>query len=164
MNTRLIIEQYKNKNNLVQKIQETKQVQVIGESMMPTLDPTEVSALFVTNSSEYKVGDIVVFKYERSLVGVSVHRIIGKRGDVIITKGDNNLKSDGAINMSNIIGKIEKALMKDSDIIALKSSKVIAVLSKLEDNMARRLSVSAALRVHRVLIKLYRISVREKRR
>ena len=77
---RTIVEQYKRKNDVVQQIKRTKQVQLVGESMIPTLDSAKILILFVSCGSDFKIGDVVVFKYSHSVVGVVVHRIIKKTG------------------------------------------------------------------------------------
>lgn len=156
VNNRVIIEQYKMKNDIVQQIKMNKQVQLIGESMMPTLQPSQILTLFVSGSHDFKIGDVVVFKYKHSVVGISVHRIVKKTGNVIITKGDNNLKCDKSIESSAIIGKIEKALMKDMSIISVRSSRLVALLSRLENNLDKWIPERLKLITHRALIELYK--------
>lgn len=155
MNTRTIIEQYKQRQNILQRIRETRQVQLYGESMFPILNSKEISVLFVKSSDDYKVGDIVVFKYEHSLFGVSVHRIIKKNGRTITTKGDNNLLEDGDIDISAVIGKVEKALTTGSSVIDVKSSKFVAILSSFERREARVFPKRISVFIHGILMKIY---------
>ena len=155
MNTRTIIEQYKQRQNILQRIRETGQVQLYGESMFPILNPKETSVLFVKNRADYKVGDIVVFKYEHSLFGVAVHRIIKKSGRTVTTKGDNNLRDDGDIDISDVIGKVEKVLTVGSSIAEVKSSKFVAMLSRFERRAASVCPKRISVFFHRVLIKMY---------
>ena len=155
MNTRTIVEQYKKRNSVVQQIRQTRQVQIVGESMRPTLDPAKMSVLFVSNCSEYKIGDIVVFEYKHSFVGVSVHRIVKKYGDTITTKGDNNLQSDESINISAIIGKVEKALIDDISIVSVKSSRLIAMLSRFENYISKLFTRKNILTFHQLLTRIY---------
>lgn len=155
MNTRTIIEQYKQRQNILQRIRETGQVQLYGDSMFPILNPKEISVLFVKNRADYKVGDIVVFKYKYSLFGVSVHRIIKKSGRTVTTKGDNNLRDDGDIDISDVIGKVEKVLTVGSSIAEAKSSKFVAMLSRFERCVAPVFPKRISVFFHRVLIKIY---------
>ena len=159
MNVRMIVEQYKKKNNFVQQVRTTKQVQLIGESMMPTLDPSKILTLLVSDCCDFKTGDVVVFEYKQSVVGVSVHRIIKKAGNIITTKGDNNLHSDESINSSAIIGRVEKALMKDMTIVTVKSSNFVAWFSRLESRITSLLPKRLTMIVHQVLTKAYKFFI-----
>lgn len=159
VDVRTIVEQYKKKNNVVQQIRMTKQVQLIGESMMPILDPSKILSLFVSDCCNLKVGDVVVFEYKQSVVGVSVHRIIKKEKNIITTKGDNNLHSDESINSSAIIGKVEKALMQDMSIVPVKSSNFVACFSRLENRAVGLLSKRLTRIVHQSLIKAYKFFI-----
>ena len=154
MNTRAIIEQYK-KNNLADQIRNTKQVRLMGESMLPVLDPKDISVLFVSEPS-YQIGDVVVFESKKSLVGVSVHRIVKIKGDRVITKGDNNLQCDPEIHKAAIIGKVEKALQRNGTFLSVRSSKLFSFLSNAENSLAAVLPQKMMRSLHRRLIKVYR--------
>ena len=162
MDTRTIVEQYKKRNSVVQQIRQTRQVRIVGESMWPTLDPEKISVLFISNCSKYKIGDIVVFEYKHSFVGVSIHRIVKKYGGTITTKGDNNLQSDESINISAIIGKVEKALIDDTSIVPVKSSRCIAMLSRFENYISKLLARKIVWTFHQLLIKMYNFLAYEK--
>ena len=159
MNCRTIVNQYKKRNDLVQQIRKTKQVQLIGNSMMPTLDPSKMLTLFVSDCRDFKIGDVLVFEYTHSVVGIAVHRIIKKTESIITTKGDNNLQCDESIDSSAIIGKVEKALMKDMSIVTVKSSGFMAWLSRVESIIIKWIPKRLTLILHRVLIKLYKAFV-----
>lgn len=159
VNNRMIVEQYKMKNDFVQQIKRTKQVQLIGDSMVPILKPEKILTLFVSNCGDPKIGDVVVFEYKHSIVGIAVHRIIRKTGSIIATKGDNNLQYDESVDMSAIIGKVEKALMKDMSIVTVKSSVFVAWLSRVESSIVKWMPKRLVSTLHRGLLKLYTISV-----
>lgn len=159
VNTRMIVEQYKKKHSLVQQVRKIKQVQLIGNSMMPILDPSKMLTLFVSDCRDFKIGDVVVFEYKHSVVGMAVHRIIKKTGSIITTKGDNNLQCDERIDSSSIIGKVEKALMKDMSIATVKPSVFVARLSRMESSMVKWFPKILTSTFHRVLLKLYTISM-----
>lgn len=147
--------QHKKKNEAVQQIKMTKQVKLIGDSMLPTLDPNDISMLFVTENIDYVVGDIVVFKCEESILGFSVHRIIHLTKDKVITKGDNNLQADNEVDKTAIIGRIEKAFYNDKSFRNVKSSKLIAYLSKFESRTAKVPPQKIVVFMHRILVKVY---------
>lgn len=156
MNCRTIVNQYKKRNDLVQQIRRTKQVQLVGESMMPIFDPAKILTLFVSDCRDFKIGDVVVFEYTHSVVGIAVHRIIKKTGSSITTKGDNNLQCDERIDSSAIIGKVEKALMKDMSIVTVRASGLVTRLSRVEGNITKIMPKRLTLITHSVLIKLYK--------
>lgn len=155
MNVRALVNQYKKKNDAVQQIKRTKQVKMIGSSMLPILDPNEISILFVTECPEYEVGNIVVFEYEKSVPAFSVHRIIRLERDKVLTKGDNNLQSDDMVDRNAIIGKIEKALYTNGSFHTVKTSKIIAWLSRCESSVEKRLTKKIVLLIHCLLTKIY---------
>ena len=154
-NTRRIIEQYKKRNDWINKIRETKQLQIVGNSMYPVLDPTKISTLFLSFCHEYRVGDVVAFEYKHSLMGVSVHRIIKKSRDTILTKGDNNIQCDEAIGISCIIGKVERALTNESIVVPIRTSKSVAILSRIENRLDKCLPNRISCVLHRILTKIY---------
>lgn len=156
--TRMIVEQYKKKHSLVQQVRKTKQVQLAGESMLPVLDPSKILTLLVSDCCDPQIGDVVVFEYKHSVFGLAVHRIIRKTGSIITTKGDNNLQCDESVDLSAIIGKVEKALMKDMSIVTIKSSVFVAWLSRVESSIVKWMPKRLAPTLHRGLLKLYTIS------
>ena len=63
---RTLVNQHKNKDGVIQQIRSTKQVRIVGDSMLPILDPNYISVLFITESQKYEVGDVVVFENKNS--------------------------------------------------------------------------------------------------
>lgn len=59
--------------------------------------------ILVVKNNDYKVGDIITYKYDKGFV---THRIIKKDGNKITTKGDANNTEDVAIDTSVIVGKV----------------------------------------------------------
>lgn len=157
MNTRDIINQRKESCTVANRIITSKQIRLVGNSMEPLLDASEILTLFVVDCCDYRVGDIVVFKNENSIVGISVHRIIRISGNTITTKGDNNIRSDKKIVANTVIGKIEKALTKSLKIIRVKSSRFIAIASRIESNMSKILPRRLAVINHRLIVKAYSV-------
>ena len=74
-----------------------------GESMLPILYENDVVYFKKITFSEIKVNDLIVFKKKNQLI---THRVIYKTKNYLITKGDNNLNSDGKIYPKQILGKV----------------------------------------------------------
>lgn len=74
-------------------------------SMEPVIKQNDL--IIVHRQKTYQVDDIVTFKSEKAYV---THRIVSKRGNTIITKGDANNTKDVDIDRSAIIGKVVKIL------------------------------------------------------
>ena len=155
MITREIIEQNKKKENIVQQIKEKKQVQMIGTSMLPFLNSNKIKTLFVVECPLYKVGDIVILKYKKSIVGIAVHRLVAYKHDKVVTKGDNNCLCDDSIDEYDIVGKVEKAMLADGRIIPIPSSRFVAILSKCEHIICRKGSSLLTTVLHKVCIGIY---------
>lgn len=78
-------------------------------SMNPTLNENSKGIKIpVTNKEQLHVGDIITYEDENE--ELVIHRIIAKgfdeRGEFYITKGDNNLVSDGKIRYEQIRYKL----------------------------------------------------------
>ncbi len=83
-------------------IHSTIEIPVLGSSMKPTIRDGEYVCLRKLSSSP-RVGMIAVIKHDSANV---IHRIIKKRGDKIITRGDANIGYDGVFEQSNIIAEM----------------------------------------------------------
>ena len=78
-------------------------------SMRPTLEIGDIILIHGVNPYEIKVNDVIVF-YHPNFPGnknwIIVHRVIeigeDEQGKYFVTKGDNNLFSDGKIRFSQI--------------------------------------------------------------
>ena len=64
-----------------------------GQSMYPFLKPTDRVTLMCIPRSKVRVGDMVAYFDSASKLMI-VHRVIGKHGRKLKTKGDNNKKTD----------------------------------------------------------------------
>lgn len=74
-----------------------------GQSMLPILQPNDTLYFKKTPLAKIKVNDLVIVKKRNQLI---CHRVIYKKKNYLITKGDNVLKSDGKIYSKQIIGKV----------------------------------------------------------
>lgn len=75
-----------------------------GHSMHPTIRCGEYLHVEACAADALRVGDVVLARHER---GLTVHRIVRIAGPLfIVTRGDNALRSDRAIAVTNVIGRI----------------------------------------------------------
>ncbi len=77
--------------------------QAKGRSMLPLIRDGEMLHVQRTNAAQLKVGDIVLFRQDSKF---KAHRIIRKRKDEFVTRGDAGLEPDGAIQGEAIVGKV----------------------------------------------------------
>lgn len=96
---------------------------VLSGSMEPELSVDDV--IVVMASSEYEVGDNVVYQDGRSLV---VHKIVEKDGDTVTTKGTANNASDEPIDVSAIKGKVVGVLPSFGGVVTAVKSPIATVL------------------------------------
>lgn len=78
---------------------------ILSGSMEPNLSIDDM--IIVKEQNDYKVGDIVVFQKDYTLV---VHRIISIEENEIITKGDANDTEDKPITKENIKGEVVNSI------------------------------------------------------
>lgn len=92
---------------------------VMTGSMEPTL-PVD-AMIFVNETKDYEVGDIVVIQDYYNLV---VHRIISINGNEVITKGDANNVEDEPTLISEIRGEVVGHIPKVGVVVRLMKSPV----------------------------------------
>ncbi len=74
-----------------------------GLSMFPFLQPSDIVYYKKTSFIKITVNDIILTRKNKRLF---THRVIYKHKDYLVTKGDNNLKSDGRIHFNQILGRV----------------------------------------------------------
>ncbi len=77
---------------------------VSSQSMWPTLKKGDL--IFVNGVDKVEdlaVGDIIAFEHPK---GITVHRVVEVRGDLITTKGDANPVEDKPIRFDQVVGRI----------------------------------------------------------
>lgn len=70
--------------------------------MEPTINIKEL--IIIKEKNNYDIRDIVTYKDKSN--NLVTHRIVGKVGEKVITRGDNNSISDEPININRIEGKV----------------------------------------------------------
>ncbi|MFA5770290.1 MAG: nucleotidyltransferase family protein [Patescibacteria group bacterium] len=85
------------------KKRRTFSLQADGESMLPLLHPKDLVNYQRISFSKIKTNDLIL-AFKKNLA--FTHRVIYKTDKYLITKGDNNLESDGKISPNQIIGRV----------------------------------------------------------
>lgn len=85
------------------KFQQSLTLKSQGKSMLPILYEDDILYFKKTSFSKIKINDLIVFQKKNKII---CHRVIYKTQKYIITKGDNNPKSDGKIYLRQILGKV----------------------------------------------------------
>ena len=90
-------------------------VQANGFSMYPFIKDGDYITISPLTSSNPQLGDVVAFihPHKKKLI---VHRVIKRKRDHYLIKGDNNPASDGLIPKVNILGYVTK-VEKDGKLI-----------------------------------------------
>lgn len=96
---------------------------VLSGSMEPEMSVDDV--IIVKRSSEYQVGDVIVFQQGYSL---TVHKIIAKNGDTIITQGTANNTPDDPINVKDVKGKVIGHLPKLGRVVDFIRSPIVTFI------------------------------------
>ena len=76
---------------------------VISQSMSPLLKTDDTVIVEKVNRENYKPGDIIVFENHSSLV---THRLLVKKENHWLTKGDNAIRLDPPLNPGLVLGKV----------------------------------------------------------
>jgi signal peptidase I len=99
--------------NLVQEFIDTGnsfRFQARGRSMWPTIRDGEFLHVKPIDKRRLKLGDIVLFRRE----GVfKAHRIIRRKRDFVLIRGDACIDSDGWIAIPEILGRVASAEGRD---------------------------------------------------
>ena len=77
--------------------------QAKGRSMLPTIEDGEILHVCPADWNSLRVADIVLF---RDGAEFKAHRVIRRKIDVLITRGDSAVGSGVAIRREQIVGKI----------------------------------------------------------
>ena len=88
--------------------------QVLGHSMLPTLEGGDLVVLQSVPISQVHVGNIIVYDGSCSALGISVvHRVVAITSAGLITKGDNNPGTDQSLGIASspitqncLVGKV----------------------------------------------------------
>lgn len=108
--------------------------------MLPLLRPNDQLFFKAITFKQSKIDDLVLFKQKQAFV---VHRVIYKGKDFLISKGDNNLRSDGKVLPAQVIARVIKIKRADEvfgidDLYLIQSTlyyqEIIKIKRQLEDS------------------------------
>lgn len=71
--------------------------------MWPTIRDGDVLHVQPANRKKLRVGDVVLFKSDE---GMKAHRIVYRRAEVFITRGDAGIDTDGETRPEQVLGKV----------------------------------------------------------
>lgn len=77
--------------------------QAVGRSMLPTIQDGEIVHVKPVAANMLRIGDIVLLRAGEQF---KAHRIIRKRGQCFITRGDSGVDNDGEIRCDQILGRV----------------------------------------------------------
>ena len=92
----------------------------VGYSMYPLIKERE-DILHIVRTSDYKRGDIILFK--SNVEHYVLHRILKIKKDKIVTAGDYNYFKDQPITPNQVLGKLVTIKKKDGKEIDLSKDK-----------------------------------------
>jgi signal peptidase I len=78
-----------------------------GFSMSPFIKDGDVLTIAPVQGSSPGFGDVVVFTHPHTKKLI-IHRVIGRKADSYLTKGDNAPEGDGLISRAAILGRVTK--------------------------------------------------------
>ena len=81
--------------------------QAKGFSMSPFIKNKDVVTLSPLQNASPGVGDVIAFVLQR-IDKLCVHRVVGKKGDFYVTKGDNSSEADESVPIENILGFVRR--------------------------------------------------------
>jgi len=78
-----------------------------GASMLPFIRNDDLITVSPLSGNTPRFGDVVAFVLMET-GKLRVHRIVGKKGNSFLIKGDNNPDADGLIPKSDVLGRVTK--------------------------------------------------------
>jgi signal peptidase I len=78
-----------------------------GFSMSPFIKNEDVVTLSPLQNASPGMGDVIAFVLQGT-DKLCVHRVVGKKGDFYVTKGDNTFEADESVPRENILGFVTR--------------------------------------------------------
>jgi len=121
------------------------QTTVRGTSMLPTLRVGDLLTLEAGRAAEMGSGDIVCcFRAGRFYT----HRVLGRQGQHLITRGDANLRFDPPVSAEECVGRVVSA-ERNGRPIALRYRPVLSFLLR-HSNLIRKIFYWSRVRTIRI--------------
>lgn len=89
--------------------------QVRGFSMSPLIKSEDVVTLSPLKNASPNIGDVIAFVLPEAET-LRVHRVVGKKGDRYVTKGDNSSEADESVAAQNILGFVTRVERNGKDV------------------------------------------------
>jgi signal peptidase I len=126
-----------------------------GLSMLPFIKDGDVVTVSPLFNAKPHLGDVLAFVYPGTKKLV-IHRVVGKKDDSCIIRGDNTSEPDGMVPLANILGRVTRVDRNGKRIILGlgPERRLIAFLA------ARRLLFPLMVPLWKVLRPLFRRQVR----
>ena len=105
-----------------------------GNSMLPTLWVGDLLTVEAGRADEMSLGDIVVCLQAGRLC---THRVLGRRGQHLLTRGDSNLRIDSPVGAEECFGRVVSA-ERNGRPIALRYRPMLSFLIR-HSNLIRRI-------------------------
>lgn len=91
---------------------------VVSGSMHPYIETNDM--IIIKSQPEYNINDVVAFQTEKSIV---THRLIDKKEDGFVSKGDaNNTEDTNLVKPENIVGKVILIIPKMGKAVSIAQS------------------------------------------
>jgi signal peptidase I len=87
-----------------------------GFSMSPFIKNEDVVTLSPLQNASPGVGDVIAFVLQGT-DKLCVHRVVGKKGDCYVTKGDNSSEPDESVPRENILGFVTRVERNGKEIL-----------------------------------------------
>jgi signal peptidase I len=81
--------------------------QAKGFSMAPFIKNNDVVTISPLQGERAGLGDIIAFAHPETQ-GLCIHRIVRKKGDLYVTKGDNRSETEESVPIENILGSVTR--------------------------------------------------------
>ena len=86
-----------------------------GFSMSPFIKNEDVVTLSPLQNASPNVGDVIAFALQGT-DKLCVHRMIGKKGDLFVTKGDNSSEADESVPKENVLGLVTRVERDEKEV------------------------------------------------
>ena len=102
-----------------------------GVSMTPFIKQGDLVTLSPYSGSAPRMGDVAAFFFPDT-EKLTIHRVVGKKGDGYLLKGDNATAGDGVIPLENILARVIKVERGEREIrLGLRQERyLIALLAR----------------------------------
>lgn len=76
---------------------------ITSGSMWPELKVNDLILMKGISGEEAEIGQIIIYKNSQ---GFTIHRLVRKQGDKLVTKGDANKSEDAPISKEDVVGRM----------------------------------------------------------